>query len=136
MKTPRHRIAGVLAQQSLKPDFNAQDFSRQLAAYLLSENRTNELNSLLRDIMQKRAEKGIVEVVALSAHELSAEAETQIRETVRELHPKAEKIIISPVRDKNIIGSIRLELPNQQLDLSVRGKLNRFKQRTFAHGAF
>lgn len=132
MKTPRHQIAAVLADQTLEPGFDADNFSRSVAAYLLNEHRTSELNSLLRDIMQKRAEQGIIEVLAVSAHELSTEVTEQIKSTVRELYPEAKKIIISPVKDVEVLGGVRLELPNQQLDLTVRGKLNRFKQLTMA----
>jgi F0F1-type ATP synthase delta subunit len=130
MKTPRHTIAALLAQRSLAPGLNTKQFSRSIAAYLLETGRTGELSSLMRDVMEYRAEHGIVEVVAVSAHELSTQVQTDIRTQVKRLQPDAKHIIISEVIDPNVIGGVRLELPHQQLDLSVRGKLNRFKQLT------
>ena len=49
---------------------------------------------------------------------------------MRELYPNAKQIIITPEQDAKAVGGIRLELANQQLDLTVRGKLNLFKQLT------
>lgn len=130
MKTPRHTIAALLGKRSLTVGLNTKQFSRSIAAYLLENGRTGELDSLLRDVMEYRAEHGVVEVVAVSARGLSPQVQTDIRAQVKRLHPDAKDIIISEVHDPSIIGGVRLELPNQQLDLSVRGKLNRFKQLT------
>lgn len=132
MKTPRHQIAAYLAERSLASGASADKLSREVAAYLLETNRTGELSSLMRDVQELRAERGIVEVLASSAHELSAGAKSDIEANVKRLYPDAKRIIISEVRDTNVVGGVRLELANQQLDLSVRGKLNRFKQLTTA----
>lgn len=132
MKTPRHQIAASLAERSLGGSLKPAEFSREVAAYLLAERRTGELNSLLRDIMQYRADKGIVEVIAVSAHELTESVKKDIEAQVRPLYPDAKRIIVSPEHDPNVVGGVRLELANEQLDLSIRGKLNRFKQLTAA----
>ena len=128
-KLPRHELAMVLAAKSVL-GVNAKTFGKEIAAYLLTEGRTNELDSLLRDIMQYRAENGIVEVVAVSAHELSGAVRKDIEARVRKMYPEAKKIIISEQPDPSVIGGVRIELANEQLDLSVRSKLNRFKQLT------
>lgn len=130
-KLQRHQLAAVLAQKSLGR-INAVKFSDEIAAYLLSERRTGELDSLLRDIMQYRADHGIVEVLAVSAHKLTDKVRRDIEARVRELYPTAKQIIVTEVLDENVVGGVRLELANQQLDLSVRAKLNRFKQLTAA----
>lgn len=129
MKTPRHIIAAALAQRSLG-NVNGPKFAEEIAAYLLGEHRTSELDSLLRDIMQYRADHGIVEVIAISAHPLTAQINQDIEAQMRELYPNAKQIIITPEQDAKAVGGIRLELANQQLDLTVRGKLNLFKQLT------
>lgn len=130
MKTPRRQIAAYLAERSLSSSVDAGKLSREVAAYLLETNRTGELSSLLRDVQQIRAERGIVEVIARTAHELSAAGRKDIEAYVREMYPDAKQIIASEVRDEDVVGGVRLEFANQQLDLSVRGKLNRFKQLT------
>lgn len=133
MKVPRRRIAGILSNRLESTDTDTAALSRQVAAYLLETNRTGEVDSLARDIMQHRAdERGIVEVTALSAHQLSPEAKEGIRATIREIYPDAKRIIINESLDSDIVGGVRLVLANEQLDLSVRGRLNRFKQLTTA----
>lgn len=130
-KLPRHELAMVLAAKSIL-GVDAKRFSKEVAAYLLTEGRTNELDSLLRDIMQYRADHGIVEVIAVSAHELDNKMQRDIEAQVRGLYPAARKIIISPQHDETVIGGVRLVLANEQLDLSIRSKLNKFKKFTEA----
>lgn len=130
-KLPRHEIAKVLAERSLGR-MSAKSFSEQIAAYLLAEGRTSELEPLLRDIMQYRAEHGIVEVIAVSAHPLTADVHTDIERHIKNVFPDAKQIIVSEELQPDVVGGVRLELPNQQLDLSVRAKLSRFKQLTTA----
>jgi F0F1-type ATP synthase delta subunit len=128
-KIPRHQIAQVLAERSLGR-VNTKAFSDQIAAYLLHERRTADVEPLLRDIMQYRADHGIVEVIAVSAHSLSASVREDIERQVRTIFPDAKQIIISEELQPEVVGGVRLELPNQQFDLSVRAKLSRFKQLT------
>lgn len=133
MKVSRLKLAAVLAQQSLGRVDEGR-FSEEIAAYLLSERRVGELDSLLRDIQQYRADHGIVEVIAASAHPLDDATRREIERVVRRQYPDAKQIIISPEIEPDVIGGVRLELANSQLDLSVRAKLNRFKQLTTTKG--
>jgi F0F1-type ATP synthase delta subunit len=130
-KTPRHEIAKVLAERTLGR-INAKNFSEEIAAYLVSEHRTADLEPLLRDVMQYRADHGIVEVIAVTAYPLTAGVRGDIEKRVKALSPGAKQIIISEELSSDVVGGLRLEFPNQQLDLSVRAKLSRFKQLTTA----
>lgn len=131
MKTPRYQLAAVLAERSLG-SVNEQTFAEEIAAYLLDEGRIGELDSLLRDVWQYRSDHGIVEVLAHSAHELTPDIRADIEREVRRVNPGAKKIIVTEVIEANVVGGVRLEFANEQLDLSVRAKLNRFKQLTSA----
>lgn len=133
MKVSRTHIAAVIAERSLK-SVGAKQLSREIAAYLLSEGRSGELDSILRDILQYRADHGIVEATGLSAYPLSDKVRGDIKEVVRELYPHAKQIIISEELDPSVVGGVKVVLANQQLDLSVRYKLNRFRQLTAAPG--
>ncbi|HEX5456573.1 MAG TPA: F0F1 ATP synthase subunit delta [Candidatus Saccharimonadales bacterium] len=130
MKIPRHKIAELLIGRTLKPGVDSKTLSKEVAAFLLETGRSGELASLSRDIMQKRAEKGVVEITAVSAHALSTQLRKEIKDKIRDFYPGAKKIIINEITDANMIGGVRLELANQQLDLTVRSRLNRFKQLT------
>ena len=137
MKQPRHEIAAAIARRSLTTHgvSAVKDLGDEIAAYLLAERRTSDLESLLRDVMQYRADHGIVEVIAVSAFALSDKVKADITAEVRTLQPDAKEIIISHRLDSDVVSGVRLEFANQQLDLSVRSKLNKLKQLTQAGNA-
>lgn len=130
MKQPRTRVARLIADKSLQQQGVSQELAREVAAYLLTERRVGELDSLLRDIGADWAAAGIIEVLAYSAHPLTEVIEAEIVAQVKRLYPAAQQIRITAVPDPEVIGGVRLRLPNQQLDLSIEAKLNRFKQLT------
>jgi F0F1-type ATP synthase delta subunit len=129
MKAPRTRIASVVADRSLKGD---KRLAREIAAYLLDERRVNDLDSVLRDVQADWAEQGYVEVLAVSAHDISSATLAEIKRQIKALYPNAKQVIVTPVHDPAVIGGVRLRLSDRQLDLSVEAKLNRFKQLTTA----
>ncbi|CAN5365337.1 hypothetical protein BH09PAT4_BH09PAT4_05200 [soil metagenome] len=129
MKTPRTRIARTIAKRTLKTGADGA-YAREVAAYLLSEGRVGELNSLLRDVQADWANDGYVEVLAASAHPLTASVRADIQAQIAMLYPNAKQIIVTEVPDPEVVGGVRLSLANQQLDLSVEAKLNKFKQLT------
>ena len=129
MKTPRTRLAGAIADRTLK-DGASPKLAQEIAAYLLSEGRVSELNSILRDVQADWANAGYVEVLAASAHALSSEVKANITKQAKSLFPAAKQIVVTEVHDPSVVGGVRLNLANQQLDLSVEAKLNQFKQLT------
>lgn len=129
MKTPRTRIAATIADRTLKGGKTAS-VAREVAAYLLAEGRVRDLESVLRDVQADWAKAGHVEVLAASAHPLEAGTRADIEQQIKKLYPKATQIIVTEVLDPAVIGGVRLSLANQQLDLSVEAKLNKFKQLT------
>ena len=131
MKTPRTRLARTIAAKTLAKGID-KDYAREVAAYLLTEGRVNELDSLLRDVAASWAERGHVEVLARSAHPLSANDKRDITARIKALYPEADKIVVTEVTDPSLIGGVRLSVANQQLDLSVEAKLHKFKQLTTA----
>jgi F-type H+-transporting ATPase subunit delta len=125
------KIGRTTLTKTLALRLSDANLPKELAAYLISERRTHELNSLLRDLEQYRADQnGIVEVNAVSAHDLTAAVRADIERTIRAAYPAAKQIMIHETIDADVVGGIRLELANQQLDTTVRTKLNRFKQLT------
>lgn len=130
-KTPRHDIADVIARRSMQ-QVSARQLAKEVAAYLISQHRTAELDSLVRDILQYRADHGVVEVTATSSHPLIDVIRRGIKADILELYPAAKHVIINEELDASVVGGIRLSLANQQFDASIRTKLNHFKQLTLA----
>lgn len=133
MKARRTRIAKVVSDRSLKSGVT-KDLARQIAAYLLSEGRTAELDSIVRDVQADWAEAGIVEAVAYSAHPLTAAIRADIKTQVKRIYPDARRVVVTEAYDPAVIGGVRLNLADRQLDLSVQAKLNKFKQLTAPGG--
>jgi F0F1-type ATP synthase delta subunit len=131
MKAPRTRLAQFIADKTLRSGASKR-FSREIAAYLLTEQRTGELDSILRDVQHDWAEAGVVEVIASSAHPMTVRIRSDITREVKRVYPKARSVVITEQYDPEIIGGVRLNLPDRQLDLSVEAKLNKFKQLTMA----
>lgn len=126
MKTPRAQIARVIADGVLGGTFDRKDIT-SLAALLLGERRTGELSSLMRDVQHQMAERGVVEVVAISAHDLTADMNRRIETTVREVFPEAKPIYIIPQHDPSVVGGVKLEFSDHQIDLTVAGDIRKFK---------
>lgn len=124
-KVSRSQIVSVLAEK-----LGQKNLASEVAAYLLDENRTGDLDSLARDLVAYRAQGGTVEITAVSAHQLSPTVEADIKSQVKTLYPAAKEIIINYRQDASQIGGVRLEFPDKQLDLTVRNKLNLFKTLT------
>lgn len=129
MKTSRTRIAGAVADHTLKKGMS-KAYAKEVAALLLGERRVGELDSLLRDVQAGWAAKGYVEVLARSAHPLTADTKKQIAEQIKTLYPAAAQIVVTEVPDPSVVGGVQISLADKQLDLSVEAKLNRFKQLT------
>jgi hypothetical protein len=51
MKVARSRLAQII-DQKLTNNADLKSVTNEVAAYLLSENRTGELESIMRDVMQ------------------------------------------------------------------------------------
>lgn len=102
-----------------------------VAAYLVESGKTAEVNSLERDIMQQIAEKtGTVEVTAITAHKLSQKELDGIARKIMKADASAKTVVINQTIDRSVVGGVRLEFPNQLLDLSVSAKLSKLRQLT------
>ena len=123
------RIA--LAQEIVKRLDSGDDISKiskGVAAFLIENNKTHEVNSLLRDCMELRAKKsGTVELTAASSHKLTGDQKKDITDKVRNIYPTSKKVIIHEELDENVIGGLKLTFANANLDLTIRGKLNQLR---------
>jgi F0F1-type ATP synthase delta subunit len=129
MRPKRRRIAEVITEK-LGEGQSLKSLAREIAAYLLAEGRSKELDLITRDVIKLRAEKGFIESSATTAHELKPEAEKSLHDLIKSVRPNAKKIIIDHKLNPYLIGGVRLDIINQRLDLSVRAKLNKLKHLT------
>ena len=123
----RRQLAAAVAGQ-LEKGRPLDVVVRSLAAYLIAERRVQELDSLLRDVELLRSEAGRLEVTVASRRPLAADVRAAIERFVRRDSQQSAPVIINEIIDPELIGGIRMETVDRQLDLSVRGKLDHFKQ--------
>lgn len=130
----RQELAVVIGEKTMHIQ-NRDELVRSIAAYVMTADKPVDINSLTRDIMQYRLEKGYIEAVAVSAHELSSRVRDDIIALLNERYPHAVQVRVDSVIDENVVGGVRIELPHEVLDLSVRSKLNLFKRLVAEEGA-
>lgn len=132
MKTPRADVAKIIASKMTSD--SPTELAKAVAAYLLESGRTQELESLMRDVIKMRVDDGVVEARALSATKLTEPDIKMVEDKVHALYRSAKKIIINQVNNPALVGGVVVKFPDAQLDLSVRGKLNQLKQLISAQG--
>lgn len=129
MQVPRAHLAEVIAKRTMhESDLNK--LAKEIAAYLLLENRVRELESLIRDVLAYRQARGIIEANVVSAHELSSSVDKEIKAILHDKYPTAKSITVDNTLEPELIGGVKVDLANEQLDLSVRARLDTFKRLT------
>lgn len=100
---------------------NRQGLSRTIAAYLINERRTKELDSLMRDVMQLRYDHDdVLELEVSSAHALN----DQIKAEIAHMFP-AGVHVLHEQSDPSIIAGILIETVDQSLDATVKNRLRK-----------
>jgi F0F1-type ATP synthase delta subunit len=125
----RRHLAEVIGERTLHVR-ETEKLAREVAAYLLDTHHTGELDSLLRDVMEYRAKHGVVEAEAVSAHDITDGAVKGIEAILRREYPKAKSVQVIRRIDPSVVGGVRVSLANEQLDLTVRDQLDKFKRLT------
>lgn len=127
MASVRKELAQYIADQQ---KVDRKTLAREVAAYLLTSKQVSQLESLLRDVKAVRESEGILEAEVVSAHPLDAAARTQI-EAVLKSHKKGVKQVrIETAEDPDVVGGLNIRLAHEQLNMTVRAKLDTFKRLT------
>lgn len=127
----RLELAEIIGEKTLRVE-SLDTLKDVIAAYLLDENDVDELDSLMRDVLAYRAAHGYVEATLVSAHPLTDGTKTEIRDLLKTEFPNAKKIIMNENIDPAVVGGVRIELAGEELDLTIKAKLNTFKRLTAA----
>lgn len=99
-----------------------------IAAYLVSERRTSELDALMREVQSVRAKRGTLEATATTAFALSPSVKKDIQAVLRRDFGAGKDVVLNEQVEPSVLGGLHLESAGKQLDLTVRTKLNRLKQ--------
>lgn len=127
----RMSLAKVIAKRTMNVSSLAK-LKREVAALLLAEGQTADVESLMRDVMAYRLEDGMVEATVISAYPLTAKVRADVIKELRTHYPKAKSVVLNEKLDVSVVGGLRIESTNEQLDLTVRSRLNTLKRLTAA----
>lgn len=127
----RPELAEVIGERTLHLK-NMGKLKQAIAAYLLTENHVQDVDSLMRDVLRYRAEHGHVEATVVSAYPLSSALRADVRTALKQEYPNARSYVLNERIDPDVLGGLRLEMAGEELDLSVRAKLNTLKRLTAA----
>lgn len=125
MASKRGDLAEYIARQ---PVSSREVLAKQVAAYLLTTKQVGQLESLLRDVMTLREAKGEVEAQVSSAHELDAAMIADIKKIIQKQTPGVKQVAVETTNDPTALGGVKIRLAHQQLDLTVRAKIDTFKR--------
>ena len=78
--------------------------------------------------MQYRMDRGIVEGVAVGAHELGEQVLDDVKVVLKQEFPAAKTVIVRERVQPDLVGGVRVKMANDQLDMSVQAKLGKFKR--------
>ncbi len=132
--TSRHELAQVIAEKTIH--ITQYDvLVRAIAAYLVSENQVSHIDSIMRDVLKFRAEQGYVEATIVSAFPLSTTERTAALAVLKDEYPGAKHYTLNQKIEENVVGGVRMEMAGEELDLTVRAKLNTLKRLTAARNA-
>lgn len=127
----RLELAEIIGKQTLNVK-SVDDLKAAIAGYLLEENMSDELESLMRDVQAYRAAQGYVEATIVSAHPLTDTVRGDVNDLIMQEYPAAKHVTMNETVDPSVVGGLRIELAGEELDLTVKGKLNAFKRLTAA----
>jgi F0F1-type ATP synthase delta subunit len=115
---------------SVEDNMSSTKLAKNVAEYLLDSRKASELESVLRDVVNLRAAKGFVEVDAYSTHKLSDSAIKDIKTTVKNHYDNTKTVVVNNLIDEDLVGGVKLYIGSDRLDLSIKNKLNKFRELT------
>jgi F0F1-type ATP synthase delta subunit len=115
----RRKIAIFVTNKLLAGNHQAHEVLRELAAYLVTERRTRELDLIVRDIEEMLAANGVVVADVASARPLDATIKAGITAML-----DADSVQLRESIDETLLGGVRIDTPGKRFDGTIRHKLN------------
>lgn len=99
------------------------DVAAEIASVLLEERRSRDVAAVLRATEKELVARGKVQVTVTSANEVSDAVKMKLAELLNVENPLFDTVI-----DKSVIGGVKAQAGEKQIDLTARARLNKFKQ--------
>jgi len=112
----------VYAVEQLESGSDIKYLSSSIAAFLLEERRSRDMSAVMRAIDEELARRGSAQVTITAAHAVSEQTKKQLAALLEIKNPQFNEVI-----DPSVIGGVKARSGESEIDLTVRGRLNRFK---------
>ncbi len=116
-----HQIAHYAVEQ-LEKGVTATEVSKHIAAYLIDGRQSRELPKVLRAVEAELNRRGSSQVVVTSAHAVSEAVKKELASILGAKNP-----VFYDEIDPSVIGGVKARSGESEIDLTVRGRLQRFK---------
>lgn len=113
----RRKIAEFVAARLLAGG-TVKDVLREVAAHLIDNRRTREIDLLVREIEDVLAERGVVVANVTTAHPLTDTLRGEINTIIG-----AKSLQLRESVDESVLGGVRIDMPGKQFDGTIQRKL-------------
>ena len=117
---------GQLADYILNSD--GKDAVKQVAGYLVANGRSKEVDLVIREVETKLNSKGRTVARVQSTRELGADEQKQVIKMLKSQDADIKSIEIINEIDPSLLGGVVVRTPRTEVDLSIRGRLNRMQK--------
>lgn len=121
VRLSRRKITSYVADQ-LAAGVQTKKLVKELAAFLIDNRRTKEIDLVVRDIEYELKNRGIVLARITSAHELSAATKQALTQLVKQ-NTKAKTVQLTQFINPTVLGGVKVDLPGLQLDTTIARRL-------------
>ena len=122
MKLSRGQLADYIVTSG---DKNAV---KQVAAYLVSNGRSKEVDLVIREVETLLNNNGRTVARVQSARKLGADEQRAVIKMLKSQDANIQSIEIINEIDPSLLGGVVVRTPEQEVDLSIRGRLNRMQR--------
>lgn len=117
------QLARYIAQR-LEAGARPGALADKIARYLTAARRSSELGAIMRKVIKLRSqESGITEVTITSATPISDRQKKSIQSILG-----VQKMVTNEVVDPAVIGGVRVETADSEIDLTVKSQLKQLKR--------
>ena len=122
----RRNIASYIAKRLIDGGSQVATI-RQLAAFLIDNRRTKEVELIIRDIEFELQNRGVILAEVTTADALSEATRKEVERLVGQ-HADPGRIQLRQFIDPAVIGGVRIDIPGKRLDATIARRLAIFRE--------
>jgi ATP synthase F1 delta subunit len=125
-KPTRSQIAAAIVKL-IERSHDTKKLAKAIASYLAENRATKELDAIMREVTRLRAERGVAEASVTSAFPLSNSLRRDIEALISK-DTQAKTIVLNEVVEPSVLGGVRVETGETQLDATIQSSLHKLKR--------